>query len=106
MNPIAKAKIEVQDLKLEWVLKNVEVLYPSKEQFEVAELKGIVLWNDKKTNTIKNISSMKVTTEFLLVISTNSQKPSGNSFYRQTCEDGLRFSYKTLAVFNDIDIAP
>ena len=47
-------KIEVQDLKLDWVMKNVEVLYPNKEQFEVAELIGIVLWNDKKNNN--NIS--------------------------------------------------
>ncbi|MBA3283670.1 MAG: hypothetical protein H0U27_01240 [Nitrosopumilus sp.] len=46
-------KIEVQDLKLDWVMKNVEVLYPSKEHFEVAELKGIVLWDDKKPNNNK-----------------------------------------------------
>lgn len=46
-------KIEVPDLKLDWVMKNVEVLYPSKEQFEVAELKGIVLWDDKKSNNNK-----------------------------------------------------
>lgn len=40
-------KVEVADLKLDWVLKNVEVLFPVKEQFSVSELNGIVLWDDK-----------------------------------------------------------
>lgn len=40
-------KVVVSDLKLDWVLKNVEVLYPSSEQFPVTELNGLVLWNDK-----------------------------------------------------------
>ncbi|CUI18086.1 hypothetical protein PNK_p0032 (plasmid) [Candidatus Protochlamydia naegleriophila] len=43
-------RVEVTNLKLDWVIQNVEVLYPSKEQFEVAELKGIVLWMDKTSN--------------------------------------------------------
>lgn len=46
-------KIEVPHLKLDWVIQNVEVLYPSKEQFEVSELKGIVLWRDKESNSSK-----------------------------------------------------
>lgn len=40
-------------LKLDWVVQNVEVLFPSKEQFEVSELKGIVLWKDKESNSCK-----------------------------------------------------
>lgn len=43
-------KVEVADLKLDWVLKNVEVLYPVKEQFSVSELNGIVLWDDKSNS--------------------------------------------------------
>jgi len=31
-------KIEVPYLKLDWVIQNVEVLYRSKERFEVSEL--------------------------------------------------------------------
>ena len=46
-------KVEVPDLKLDWVMKNVEVFFPSKEQFEVTELKGIVLWKDKKSDNAK-----------------------------------------------------
>lgn len=46
-------KIEVPHLKLDWIMQNVEVLYPSKEQFEVSELKGIVLWKDKASNSCK-----------------------------------------------------
>lgn len=46
-------KIEAPNLKLDWIIQNVEVLYPSKEQFEVSELKGIVLWRDKKSNNNK-----------------------------------------------------
>ncbi|MBA3814923.1 MAG: hypothetical protein H0X29_00050 [Parachlamydiaceae bacterium] len=39
-------KVETADLKLDWVLKNVEVLYPSKDEFPVNELDGIILWKD------------------------------------------------------------
>src|SRR5262249_33926810 len=46
-------KIEVPHLKLDWVIQNVEVLYPTKEQFEISELKGIVLWKDKDSNSSK-----------------------------------------------------
>lgn len=46
-------KIEVPHLKLDWVIQNVEVLYPSKDQFEVSELKGIVLWRDKESSHSK-----------------------------------------------------
>jgi hypothetical protein len=44
-------KVETTALKIEWVVQNVEVLYPSKEQFKVSELNGIVLWDDGKVNT-------------------------------------------------------
>jgi hypothetical protein len=40
-------KIKVADLTLDWVSKNVEVLFPSEQQFPVSELNGIVLWDDK-----------------------------------------------------------
>jgi hypothetical protein len=39
-------KAVVNALPLEWVERNVEVLYPSEQRFPVTELKGIVLWND------------------------------------------------------------
>lgn len=55
-NPREKArwkKIEVSNLELDWVIQNVEVLYPSNEQFEVSELKGIVLWKNKESNSGK-----------------------------------------------------
>jgi hypothetical protein len=37
-------KVEVTALKLDWVLKNVEVLFPVADQFPVSKLNGIVLW--------------------------------------------------------------
>ncbi len=40
-------------LKLDWVIQNVEVLYPSKEKFEVSALKGVVLWKNKESNSSK-----------------------------------------------------
>lgn len=46
-------KIEVSSLKLDWIKENVEVLYPSKDKFEVSELKGIVLWVDKNSKSSK-----------------------------------------------------
>lgn len=44
-------KVVVENLELDWVLKNVEVLFPSKEEFQVSELRGIVLWNDLSSGT-------------------------------------------------------
>lgn len=46
-------KMEVEHLTLDWVLNNVEVLYPSTEEFEVSELNGIVLWDDKEPSSMK-----------------------------------------------------
>lgn len=46
-------KVEVSNLTLDWVMQNIEVLYPSKEQFEVLELNGIVLWKDKESDNGK-----------------------------------------------------
>jgi hypothetical protein len=46
-------KVEVSDLKLDWVRNNVEVLYPVDDKFPVSELNGIVLWNDKSNNQRK-----------------------------------------------------
>ena len=43
-------KIEVTALKLDWVLKNVEVLYPSEDRFQVSELNGLVLWDVESNN--------------------------------------------------------
>lgn len=40
-------KLVVPDLTLDWVEKNVEVLYGSTHQFPVTELNGIVLWSEK-----------------------------------------------------------
>lgn len=37
-------KVEVTALKLNWVVKNVEVLFPVNDRFPVSELNGIVLW--------------------------------------------------------------
>ncbi len=39
-------KIETHNLRLDWVIRNVEILYPSEERFSVSELNGIVLWNE------------------------------------------------------------
>jgi hypothetical protein len=46
-------KVIVANLNLDWVLKNVEILYPSKEEFPVSELEGIVLWREKKEKKYK-----------------------------------------------------
>jgi hypothetical protein len=50
-------KIEVADLSLEWVEKNVKVLYPAKDLFAVERLDGLVLWqeaeNGKRYNLIE-----------------------------------------------------
>ncbi len=47
-------KVEVAALKIDWVVKNVEVLFPSEERFPVSELNGIVLWNEnEKSVSIK-----------------------------------------------------
>lgn len=43
-------KVETQALHVEWVVKNVEVLYPSKEQFSVSALDGIVLWKEPSSS--------------------------------------------------------
>jgi hypothetical protein len=40
-------KVVVEKLERQWVVDNVEVLYPSTERFEVVELHGVVLWEDK-----------------------------------------------------------
>ena len=40
-------------LPLEWVQDNVEILYPHEDQFEVAELDGIVLWYEDVSNQRK-----------------------------------------------------
>lgn len=40
-------KVVVTALNIDWVIKNVEVLFPSKDQFPVSELNGLVLWTDK-----------------------------------------------------------
>lgn len=42
-------KVEVTALTRDWILKNVDVLYPTKDQFPVLELRGIVLWYDKSS---------------------------------------------------------
>jgi hypothetical protein len=39
-------KVVTKALDIEWVVRNVEVLYPSVERFQVSELNGIVLWNE------------------------------------------------------------
>lgn len=39
-------KVKVKDLGLDWVMENVEILFPSQEEFPVSKLKGIVLWDD------------------------------------------------------------
>lgn len=40
-------KVSVAALKIEWVMENVTVRYASTDRFPVAELNGIVLWEDK-----------------------------------------------------------
>lgn len=40
-------KVEVAALKIDWVMNNVEVLYPTNDRFLVSELNGIVLWDDQ-----------------------------------------------------------
>jgi hypothetical protein len=38
-------KLVVPALNMDWVIANVEVLYPSKDRFQVTEINGIILWN-------------------------------------------------------------
>ncbi len=40
-------RVDVENLPIDWVKKNVEVLYPSQDRFPVSSLSGIVLWKDK-----------------------------------------------------------
>ena len=40
-------KVVVASLEIDWIMKNVEVLFPSQEQFQVSELNGVVLWDDQ-----------------------------------------------------------
>jgi len=40
-------KIETKSLTLDWIKNNVKVLFPTKDQFSVSELNGIVLWKEK-----------------------------------------------------------
>jgi hypothetical protein len=39
--------LSLSNLKLDWVIKHIEVLYPAKDEFEMPDLNGIVLWKDK-----------------------------------------------------------
>lgn len=41
-------KIVTENLTLDWVEKNIEVLYPAEERFAISRLDGIVLWKQSK----------------------------------------------------------
>ncbi|EFB40797.1 hypothetical protein pah_c188o052 [Parachlamydia acanthamoebae str. Hall's coccus] len=46
-------KVEINALEIDWMLKNVEILFPSEEQFQVSELRGIVLWKNPPPTALK-----------------------------------------------------
>lgn len=46
-------RVVVEKLDPNWFRRNVEILYPSEEDFEVSELNGLVLWKEPSEGTYR-----------------------------------------------------